>query len=170
VADALAGLPVRVLMTTGREADPARLGPLPANVAVARWVPIGVALARAAAFVTHGGAGTTLAALAAGVPMAILPLSADQPFNARMVAGLGAGVALAGGAAAAPALGAAVRSLLEDPRHREAARGVAAEIAALPPVADALPVIEQHAAGAQPWVVGTTMSSATLTRGGAATA
>ena len=51
----------------------------------------------AAAMVAHGGAGTTLAALTAGVPLVLLPLSADQPINARRVAELGAGLALDGG-------------------------------------------------------------------------
>ena len=36
--DALAPLDVRVLVTTGRDADPAELGPLPANVHAERWV------------------------------------------------------------------------------------------------------------------------------------
>jgi len=182
--DAVADLPIRVLVTTGTEVDPARLGPLPHNVRVERWVPIGAQLARAAAFVTHGGAGTTVAALAAGVPMAVLPLSADQPFNARIVADLGAGLMLEGGPAAAPALGTAVRALLDDPRHRAAAGSVADEIAALPPLDDAVDVIASLAGvdaaptppaiagrgAAQPWTVGTTMSSAMFTRGGAATA
>ena len=37
--DALADLPVRVLMTIGAHGDPAELRPLPANAAVERWVP-----------------------------------------------------------------------------------------------------------------------------------
>jgi UDP:flavonoid glycosyltransferase YjiC (YdhE family) len=131
-------------------------------------------LPHAAAFVTHGGAGTTLAALAAGVPMALLPISADQPINARLVARLGAGLALEGGPAQAPALGGLVRALLDEDGPRAAARRIAGEIAALPPIAAAVDVIEGRATAGrgegQPWAVGTTMSSATFTRGGAATA
>ena len=90
----------RVLVTVGRHADPAELGPLPANVHVERWVAQASVMPHAAAMVAHGGAGTTLAALAAGVPLVLLPLSADQPINARRVAELGAGLALDGGSAA----------------------------------------------------------------------
>ena len=97
--DAVAQLPVRVLVTIGRQADPARLGPLSANVHVERWVDQARVMPHASALVAHGGAGTTLAALAAGVPMALLPLSADQPLNARRMVGLGAGLALEGGVA-----------------------------------------------------------------------
>jgi sterol 3beta-glucosyltransferase len=45
----------------------------------------------AAAVVHHGGAGTTAAALRAGVPSVIIPFMADQPFWGRRVFELGAG-------------------------------------------------------------------------------
>ena len=146
--DAVAELPVRILVTVGRHADPAALGPLPSNVRVERWVPIADTLARAAAFVTHGGAGTTLAALAAGVPMALLPISADQPLNARLVEAAHAGRCLGGGPADAPWLGDLVAELLEDPRYRTAAGRIADQIRALPPVAAAVNAIAAHVATA----------------------
>src|SRR4051812_18973458 len=37
--DALAGLPIRLLVTVGDAADPAALGPVPTNVRVERWIP-----------------------------------------------------------------------------------------------------------------------------------
>ena len=121
---------------------PRALGPLPANVHVERWVDQARVMPHASALVAHGGAGTTLAALAAGVPMALLPLSADQPLNARRMVELGAGLALEGGVADAGRLGALVAALLEDDGYRAAARGVAEEIAALAPVSDAVGDLE----------------------------
>jgi UDP:flavonoid glycosyltransferase YjiC (YdhE family) len=144
--DAVAALPVRVVVTIGRQADPAALGLLPENVRVEPWVPIAELLAGAAAFVTHGGAGTTLAALTAGVPMAVLPVSADQPLNARLVAAHGAGLVLEDAAAIGPA----VQQLLTDPAYGTAARAIAAEIAALPPVDEAAAAIEDLAAAGVP--------------------
>ena len=135
--DALAGVNARVLVTVGRHADPAELGTLPANVHVERWVAQASVMPHAAAMVAHGGAGTTLAALAAGVPLVLLPLSADQPINARRVAELGAGLALEGGRAGVPRLAAAVERVLEDPGYRAAARRVATEVGAQRPVAEA---------------------------------
>ena len=137
VIDALAGVRARVLVTVGRHADPAELGALPANVHVERWVTQASVMPHAAAMVAHGGAGTTLAALAAGVPLVLLPLSADQPINARRVAELGAGLALDGGAGAVPRLAGAVARVLEEPGYRAAARRVAAEVGKLPPVEEA---------------------------------
>jgi sterol 3beta-glucosyltransferase len=49
--------------------------------------------ARMSAVVHHGGAGTTGAALMAGVPSLVVPFTMDQPFWARRVHALGAGPA-----------------------------------------------------------------------------
>jgi UDP:flavonoid glycosyltransferase YjiC (YdhE family) len=145
--DAIAPLDVRTVVTVGRQVDPAELGPVPENVRVAPWVPMDELLADATALVTHGGTGTTLAALSYGVPMAFVPVTADQPLNAGMVSAHGAGVALEGGPdAVAAELRDAVKRLLDDPRHGEVARALADEIAVLPPVTDAIAEIEALAA------------------------
>lgn len=47
---------------------------------------------RCLAAVHHGGAGTTGAALRAGIPPIIVPFGADQPFWARMIAARGLGI------------------------------------------------------------------------------
>jgi sterol 3beta-glucosyltransferase len=47
---------------------------------------------RMAGIVHHGGAGTTAAALRAGVPSLAVPFGADQPFWGRRIAELGAGL------------------------------------------------------------------------------
>jgi MGT family glycosyltransferase len=127
---ALAALPVRVLVTIGRERDPADLGPLPANVHVERWLPQADVMPRATAMVCHGGSGTVRMGLAAGVPMAVLPLFADQPWNAQRVAELGAGVVIED----AGETGEAVGRLLGDGSYAASAQRAAAEISALPPV------------------------------------
>jgi UDP:flavonoid glycosyltransferase YjiC (YdhE family) len=77
--------------------------------------------------------------------MALLPLSADQPGNARLVAELGAGIALESGPADAARLGDAVRALLGDDRYAGAARRVAGEMRELPPVATAIEQLEDLA-------------------------
>jgi UDP:flavonoid glycosyltransferase YjiC (YdhE family) len=77
----------------------------------------------------------------------VLPFFADQPYNARRVAQIGAGVALEGGVAAAGELPRAIRALIEDPRYRRQAERVAAEVAALPPADDAVRVLEDLAEG-----------------------
>ncbi|MFD7769273.1 nucleotide disphospho-sugar-binding domain-containing protein [Streptomyces sp. NPDC059787] len=56
-------------------------------------VPHALLFPRLAAVVHHGGAGTTAAALRAGVPAVPVPVTADQPFWARRLAALGAATA-----------------------------------------------------------------------------
>jgi UDP:flavonoid glycosyltransferase YjiC (YdhE family) len=135
----LASLPVTVLLTTGNAKDPAELGPLPANVRAERWVQEHFILPHAAAMVSHGGAGSIRMALSTGVPLAVVPLFGDQPFNAHAVARCGAGVALEG----TTGLGAAVRNLLADPTYAETALHIAEDIAALTPANKAIRVIER---------------------------
>lgn len=66
-------------------------GAVPSTVFVARDIPHEWLFARVAAVVHHGGAGTTGAALRAGVPAVVIPLGFDQPFWGRRVAALGVG-------------------------------------------------------------------------------
>ncbi|WP_433335105.1 glycosyltransferase [Spirillospora sp. CA-294931] len=66
-------------------------GPSDESVHVVRDVPHSWLFPRVAAVVHHGGAGTTAAALRAGVPMVATPFGADQPFWGERVAALGVG-------------------------------------------------------------------------------
>jgi UDP:flavonoid glycosyltransferase YjiC (YdhE family) len=103
-------------------------------VRVERWVPQADLMPHVAAMVCHGGSGTVTMGLAAGVPMAVVPLFADQPWNAERVDALGAGIALDGGPEAIARLRDAVVRLTGDPGYRSAAQRIAAEMRALPPV------------------------------------
>jgi UDP:flavonoid glycosyltransferase YjiC (YdhE family) len=133
VIDALADLPIRLLVTVGETADPAALGPLPAHVRAERWIPQAEVFAEAGAMIGHGGFGTTMGALLAGVPQVVVPLFADQPYNAARVAALGAGVATD-----PTGVRAAVERVLAEPAFRAAAGRVALEAQGLPPI-DAAP-------------------------------
>jgi sterol 3beta-glucosyltransferase len=64
---------------------------LPSQVFRIESIPHDWLFPQMAAVVHHGGAGTTAAALRAGVPSVIVPFAADQPFWADRVVRLGAG-------------------------------------------------------------------------------
>jgi sterol 3beta-glucosyltransferase len=64
---------------------------LPDNLAIVESVDHAWLFPHCAAVVHHGGAGTTHAALAAGVPSLIASFFADQPFWGRSIKALGAG-------------------------------------------------------------------------------
>ncbi|EOD66251.1 glycosyltransferase [Amycolatopsis vancoresmycina] len=112
--------------------DPAALGELPDRVRAAGFVPQAEVLKHAGLVVHHGGTGTTLAALAAGLPQLVLPQGADQFANADTLSTLGAARALVGDAVRIDAIETAAHALLTDPKPREIAQGVAREIAGMP--------------------------------------
>lgn len=132
----------RVLMTVGRRFDPSTLPSVPANVHVEAWIDQARALKHADLVVCHGGSGTTLAALAAGVPLVIVPLFADQFENARRIAASGAGLVVetaispetTASSNAAAQVTASIEAVLRDGTYRDRARGLAAEMAATAPV------------------------------------
>lgn len=81
------------LVATTAAIDPERFA-VPANAHVERFLPHGAIISRAACVVSHGGQGTTQRALAAGVPLCVVPFCRDQFDVARRVELAGAGVRL----------------------------------------------------------------------------
>jgi UDP:flavonoid glycosyltransferase YjiC (YdhE family) len=82
-----------------------------------------------------------LGALAAGLPLLCLPQGADQHGNADSAVTAGVGLKLLCEDVTPQAIRAAVAALRDEPGHRLAARGIAGEIAAMPPAAEALAAI-----------------------------
>jgi UDP:flavonoid glycosyltransferase YjiC (YdhE family) len=81
------------------------------------------------AVLTHGGHGTVIKALAAGVPLVVAPLGRDQPDNAARVVHAGAGLWISK-KASVPAIHDAIARVLDEPRYRAGARQMAATLAA----------------------------------------
>jgi UDP:flavonoid glycosyltransferase YjiC (YdhE family) len=147
--DAVVGLAARVLLTVGRSTDVASLGRVPENTRIEQWVPQDAVLRHAAVVVCHGGSGTTFGALAAGVPLVICPLFADQARNGKAVEEAGAGVVLGGQDEASAGLRSLgpddvaplrerIGRLLGEPSYRRVAERIADEIAGLPTLDDVL--------------------------------
>ena len=128
IADALGQLQVQGLITTGPAVDPALIA-APPNVTVTRWVRHADVLPECSVVITHGGHGTVMKALAAGVPLLVVPLGRDQPDNAARVVHAGAGLRLRKNARVS-ALRAATARVIEDPRYRTAAVRMASQLAA----------------------------------------
>ena len=102
--------------------------PLPPNVRTTGWLPFADVLPHVAGMVHHGGAGTLMTALAAGVPQLLTPGPGDRTVNARLVQQRGAGLARPAREIAAADLD----RLAFDRSLSASAREVAAEIAAMP--------------------------------------
>jgi MGT family glycosyltransferase len=128
IAQALGQLQVQGLITTGPAVDPALIA-APPNVTVTRWVRHADVLPGCSLIITHGGHGTVMKALTAGVPLLVVPLGRDQPDNAARVVHVGAGIRLRKNASVS-ALRTATARVIEDPRYRAAARRMASRLAA----------------------------------------
>jgi UDP:flavonoid glycosyltransferase YjiC (YdhE family) len=138
-------LPVDVVATVGRTLDSTELGPQPANVRVERFVPQAELLPCCAVTVSHAGSGSVAGALAHGVPLVCVPIGADQPLNAARCVALGAGLSLDPLTLQPDDARAAVATVLADPRYRSGAERLRDELAAQPPVTQAVSWIESLA-------------------------
>lgn len=138
---------VAAILTVGRNVDPEDLVPIPENVRVERFVPQGQVLPGCEAVVSHGGSGTTLAALAHGLPLVLVPQGADQFDNAARAERAGAAVVLRPGEVTAAAVRDAVRRVLEEPAFRTGAEAVRTEIEAMPDADQVGRDVEAYVAG-----------------------
>jgi len=141
---ALADVRARVLVTVGRFFDPERLGPLPPNVHVERWVDHDRVLAVADVVVCHGGSGTVFGALDAGVPLVVVPSFADQFANGELVTRHRLGEVIGAMPAEGqdgrrapseqdlPLISAAIQAVLVDASYRDRVRSLSRGSAELP--------------------------------------
>ncbi|MFC0438142.1 glycosyltransferase [Kutzneria buriramensis] len=140
LVDALVERDLDVVVTLNADAD--RFDVDRTRVHLSRFVPLETLLVGVDVMVTHGGAGTTLAALAHGVPLVVLPQGADHPRQAERVVNADAGIALVGDEATPDAVAAAAIRVLTDPVIRAGAALVRDEIAAMPSPDDVARILE----------------------------
>ena len=124
---ALAATEALVVCATGGT-DPAELGPLPANVRAATFLPHDLLLPLTDVMVTNGGWNGTLGALQAGVPLVVAGGSLDKPEVARRVAWSGAGLDLRTGRPKPARIARAVREVTTRPAFRERAAQLGAAL------------------------------------------
>ncbi|MGG1481166.1 macrolide family glycosyltransferase [Bacillus smithii] len=83
-----------VVMSIGKQNQISDLGEIPKNFIVKNYVPQTEVLKYSKLFITHGGMNSTNEGLYYGVPLIVIPQSADQPIIAGQVANIGAGIKL----------------------------------------------------------------------------
>ena len=126
-ARGLAGLPMEVIMTAGenRDAEALQLGPLASNVRLEPWIPHTELFQHTDVVITTGGAGTILTALAAGIPLLIVPTEWDKADNAQRVVEAGAAIRISPRRCSPQGLREAVQRLLSDQSYRDNAQQLA---------------------------------------------
>jgi MGT family glycosyltransferase len=145
--------PLTLIVTTGRDRDPAEFGPQPAHVHIERYVPQSLLFPRCDLIVTHGGTGTVLTALDHGLPMVLIPIAADQPDNARRCEALGVAQVVSPAERTPEAIRLAVRTVVADAGYRRTAQRLRDEMARLPGPEQVVDWLERLAAERRPMAV-----------------
>jgi len=141
---------VTLIVTVGRDQDPADYGPQPGNVHIERYIPLSLLLPHCDLVVTNGGSGTLMAALGHGLPVVVVPISADQPANAARCAALGLGKVVDRAELTPESAREAVLGVLREPSYRRNAERLRDEIAALPGPEYAVALLERLAVEKRP--------------------
>ncbi|MFF4616614.1 activator-dependent family glycosyltransferase [Nonomuraea jabiensis] len=149
ILGSLAELDVEVVATVPDDRR-AALGPVPGNVRLVSYVPLLALVPTCSVVIHHAGAGTLATTSLYGVPQLVLRLSLegdfDEPELVDGLTGQGAGVAVRPGAGIGTAVRNNVVRLLEDPRFRERAAALRAEMLSLPSPAETVGELERLAA------------------------
>ena len=132
VVESLLDLNVNVICTTGADLEVTDELPRSGRLHVEQYIPQSAALPNCDLVVCHAGSGTMLGALGHGLPMLLLPQSADQFDNAERCVALGVGVRLLPGEVTADAIAGAARQLLCDHRYARAATETRHHLRVLP--------------------------------------
>jgi UDP:flavonoid glycosyltransferase YjiC (YdhE family) len=140
----VARLDVEVVVLVNPD-DAAKLGDLPDNVRIPGPVPLHALLPTCAAVIHHGGAGSLMTALAAGVPQLSLPFFPEQRANAARLAATGAGDTLDGRSFDPAGARARLVGLLGDPRYRRRAAALRDQLAGRPSPAQLVERLEELA-------------------------
>jgi len=127
IVTALSTLPVRAVVTRGQMLDDIELASTD-NVRIVHSAPHGQILQDASLVITHCGHGTTMKALAAGVPIVCVPMGRDQNDTAARVKHHGAGRRLSPNASVETIRKTVVR-MLDDDTLRVRASALSAAIA-----------------------------------------
>lgn len=113
-----------IVMSVGDKVHIADLGEIPNNFIVKSYVPQTDVLQYAKLFITHGGMNSVHEGLYYGVPLIVIPQSADQPVIAGQVSDLEAGIELHMNQLTASHLRDAADQVLNRPAFKEAAVNV----------------------------------------------
>jgi len=146
---ALADDDVLVVITTGGRSV-STLAPLPPNARAATYLPYDELLPRTSVFVTNGGYGGVQHALRYGVPIVATGGKEDKPEVGARIAWSGVGRRIRSERPTPRALRRDILAVLNQPRYRQAARRVAADMAAAPGFAGLADIVDRLVGTASP--------------------
>jgi len=116
--------PYQVVLSVGEQTALEQLGPIPQNFIVRQSVPQLEILQRTSLFITHAGMNSASEALYYGVPLLAIPEANDQPYVARRIVQLGAGISLSPKQVTAPRLRCLAETILADTSYARASASI----------------------------------------------
>lgn len=153
VIDGLDDEGLELVITIGPTGDPGSFGPQPDHVHIERFIPQAAVLRHCVAAITNGGSGSTVGALASGVPvLAVSSAGApSQVRNAEAAAAFGAGRVLSRDEITPEQVREEIRLLTTTKSYAAQAQQLARENTSMPTPAEAATVIENIAETRQPY-------------------
>jgi len=142
ILEGLRGEQLNVILTIGNGNDPAALGPQPDNVHVEQFIPQDALLAHCDLAINQGGT-AILPLLAQGLPLLILPQSANQFHNAEACVAAGVARSILPDDVSAQSIRSELQALREQPGYEQRARQVAQETEQMPPPEHGVQLLEQ---------------------------
>lgn len=124
ILDVALGAPWKAIFAIGRGTDKEQFAHAPNNVLIRNFVPQLELLPHVDAVISHGGNNTVSETLLHGIPLLVIPMSADQPESAGRVKASGAGRRLRPGLAEGQRLRKAIDAILFDQRYRQGAEAI----------------------------------------------
>jgi UDP:flavonoid glycosyltransferase YjiC (YdhE family) len=147
----LAHAPVNVIVTLGPDLHPDLLPVRPSNARFLQYVPQAQILHQCQMVICHGGWGSLIGALSAGLPVLALPRGADHFVNAQQLVTAGAGRTLEPSEVDPERIAPEVQLLLCNGEFRRNATRISDEIADMPSPSDGVSALEDvvatHSAG-----------------------
>jgi MGT family glycosyltransferase len=132
-----------VVVTAGGRPIDAIPGPIPSNARLASYLPFEWVLPKVDVFVTNGGYGSVNQAMSFGIPLVTAGLTEDKAdVNAR-VAWSGVGIDLATNEPTPQALRDAIRTVLDEPKHRSRASLMADEFGGIDTRSEILRIVSK---------------------------
>lgn len=143
IAYACLGLDVQLVISLGGATEPAELGYVPGSPIVVKAAPQLALLKRAHLCITHAGMNTTLESLSNGVPLVAIPITNDQPAVAARIAWTQTGKVVALNSCNVYELKKAIAQVLSEPKYRQNALKLKADIEQAGGVTKAADIIER---------------------------
>ncbi|QHV47063.1 glycosyl transferase [Bacillus cereus] len=113
-----------VVLVVGKKINISQFENIPKNFKLYNYVPQLEVLQHADVFVKHGGMNSSSEALYYGVPLVVIPVTGDQPFVAKRLTEVGAGIRLNRNELTSELLRETVKKVMDDVTFKENSRKV----------------------------------------------